>query len=502
MIITLGSKGNQKHRATLPLPHELIVEILWHVTNQYDKNSARLVCKDFAAAGLPSLTNGIVRMSHFRCDYERLIEISNTDMLNKNIHTLICYTPVLDVRYATGESSWDDWWSKSIKEDPVLHRHTFAGPKKRSQRTFDRYVKLCDQQISYNDDLQSDFTNALVKMPNIRHITIVDDHLSSNRFMPQKEISTFGMNAAWNVWDLSETPYPMFVFVVRAASHARLKLSKFHIRHHDGPFFTKRTAIDNGLSGISHQLTSDADDLDIEHLQCLFKDCKDLHLVIDPLGNETKCTNSIHLPKGLPKLLGCMSAVRKLEINVWSWTLVHINIGRLFGEMPCAWPHLTTLELAFVIIDDPENLALFLQSHTKTLELVHLHAIQLRGSSWQDFLVSLSKKEVKVKKEFVLVLSHSMNNDKPKLEVIGIEKYLSSRGVISGSMKTEEVDSDAEVYKDHWLDWPRNVNEGITLNRKVVVRESEALQRRTRRQERTKRWMRAPLMLFKSSNGH
>ena len=379
-------KRSKSSRSTLPLPHELVVEILSRLD---DKRNARLVCKDFAAAGLPSLTNGIVRLSNFRGDLDRLIEISKNEVLSKHIKTAECYTPAINgCCTATGNISWDEWWAESWIWDPLLHRRVWL--RARKKETYREYLALYEQQLNYSDELLEELVDAFKRLPNITTIRILDDHLSSDRFMPRAVEQVEDVPPFWG----KDTHYLMFNMAIRAASLAQLQIRALRVGGPGFPVFNRKSTQVIGASGISDRILTQSSDADFEHMRWVFKSCQQLQLLITSHDDEREWREETYCgPKPLASLFNSIQHLRHLEIKTrssYAQKPVSLDIGRLLSVSKHPWPNLTNFALQSITIQCSKDLAIFL-GHRK-MQIVHLKSVSSRTRPGLHFCLIYTKK--------------------------------------------------------------------------------------------------------------
>lgn len=105
----------------LPFPPELIVRTLSYLDQASDKINARLVCKGFAAAGLPSLTSTAyfsTSLINIESDHlskvprfsSQIQEIATHSVVSKYITKLICNGTQLPNSYLQFEA-FQGWWA-------------------------------------------------------------------------------------------------------------------------------------------------------------------------------------------------------------------------------------------------------------------------------------------------------------------------------------------------------------------------------------------------------
>lgn len=98
-VVSSISRYSGPEPQILPFPPEIVVRILGYLGENCDKRNARLVCKGFAAAGLPSLTSKVhFSTSHIGIDYSsetpllssKFLEIAMHPVVSKYVTTLVC----------------------------------------------------------------------------------------------------------------------------------------------------------------------------------------------------------------------------------------------------------------------------------------------------------------------------------------------------------------------------------------------------------------------------
>ena len=108
----------------LPLPPELIVRTLSYLEEIHDRQNTRLVCKGFAACGLPSLTSTVYFSTSLinRCDDpSRLCFTSPTEdiamhpVVSKYITRMVCDGTQLPNRYLA-LNAFRIWWAALGKQ--------------------------------------------------------------------------------------------------------------------------------------------------------------------------------------------------------------------------------------------------------------------------------------------------------------------------------------------------------------------------------------------------
>ena len=130
----------------LPLPPELIVRTLSYLEEMHDRQNARLVCKGFAACGLPSLTSTVYFSTSLinRCDDpSRLCFTSTTKdiamhpVVSKYITRMVCDGTQLPNEY-TRLNAFRIWWAALGKQP------TWQWP---TDKVHDMYVSKLHREI-------------------------------------------------------------------------------------------------------------------------------------------------------------------------------------------------------------------------------------------------------------------------------------------------------------------------------------------------------------------
>ena len=129
----------------LPLPPELIVRTLSYLEEFRDRQNARLVCKGFAACGLPSLTSTVYFSTSLinRCHVERLDFSSSTKdiamhpVVSKYITRMVCDGTQLPNEYLA-LNAFRIWWA-SLGKQP-----TWQWP---TDKIHDMYVSKLNREV-------------------------------------------------------------------------------------------------------------------------------------------------------------------------------------------------------------------------------------------------------------------------------------------------------------------------------------------------------------------
>ena len=284
--------------------------------------------------------------------------------------------------------------------------------------------------------LQSGFTEALKRIPNIKYIIIVDDHALSNRFMPTKEVNMGALDHTIDVWEDEDTPYLMFVLTIRGASLARLKLKSLVVEHFCDGGFARKTSANKVNRGLLHLALSEASPGDLKHMQNAVKDCELLSLMIDKCGSDPLTwTTLMHANRGFPLLLEGAPALKSLTIQMNTFTgeqPIPTDIHELFSLTKDLWPNLVVVQSCSMTFMASSDLANFLQRHTNTLREVKLLFVRLDDSTWRDFLVELRMREVRVRELFEILSRQPrvVDNDTKweDLMIEGVREYLIDEG--------------------------------------------------------------------------
>ncbi len=159
----------------LPFPPELVVRTLSYLDQACDKKNARLVCKGFAAAGLPSLTSTVYfstslinvapnleppNIPHLSSSTR---EIAMHPVVSKYITRLVCDGTLLPEHYLVPEN-FENWWTS-------LGKTTLpAEPLRKTYTT--RYLK--EKWLIQGGEDRNFLRTALENFANLKHILFTD----------------------------------------------------------------------------------------------------------------------------------------------------------------------------------------------------------------------------------------------------------------------------------------------------------------------------------------
>ena len=171
----------------LPLPPELIVRTLSFLEQILDKQSARLVCKGFAACGLPSLTSTVYFSTSLinRCGFPTLQQFSSPTkdiamhpVVSKYITQIVCDGTLLPNAYLA-LSAFRIWWVALGKQS------TWQWP---SEKVHGMYVSKYaqDRRIVKLGKDREIFCMALERFVNLKCILFTDVAADEhNRTLPR-----------------------------------------------------------------------------------------------------------------------------------------------------------------------------------------------------------------------------------------------------------------------------------------------------------------------------
>ena len=159
----------------LPLPPELIVRTLSYLEEIHDRQNARLVCKGFAACGLPSLTSTVYFSTSLinRCDVPERLNFSSPTkdiamhpVVSKYITRMVCDGTQLPYQYIT-LNAFRIWWAALGKEP------TWQWPTDKIHGMYiSKYYQ--DIQIITAGEDQKIFCMALERFVNLKCILFTD----------------------------------------------------------------------------------------------------------------------------------------------------------------------------------------------------------------------------------------------------------------------------------------------------------------------------------------
>ena len=173
----------------LPLPPELIVRTLSYLEEIYDKQNARLVCKGFAACGLPSLTSTVYfstsLINNNRCGAPKGLSFSSPTkdialhpVVSKYITQIVCDGTQLPNAYLALKA-FMIWWVALGKQP------TWQWPTDKVHGMYvSKYAQ--DRQIISMGEDRKIFRMALERFVNLKCIVFTDVAADEhNRTLPR-----------------------------------------------------------------------------------------------------------------------------------------------------------------------------------------------------------------------------------------------------------------------------------------------------------------------------
>ncbi|CAF9943430.1 MAG: hypothetical protein ALECFALPRED_000331 [Alectoria fallacina] len=373
--------GSEPQR--LPFPLELIIRCLSYLDQARDKRNARLVCKGFAAAGLPSLTSTVYfstsliginpppKVPHFFCPTR---EIAMHPVVSKYITKLVCGVDQLPRDFLM-LSAFRIWWatiSKIQTSWPI-------------QKIHGRYVARYRQEewmIGNGEDRQI-FHTALEHFVKLKRIVFTD--------VLADEQNAIWARPTWpsavpegDLWGLS-SPYHTFAMCIRSLSELNIKLHEL--------------TIEGGKNAISHCVLSRASSEDYNHLLNVFENLRK----IDVNVNTHEDTHPL-IFAGLGRLLTHATLVQSLDLRCTGGRQYsRLILSRVFED--ATWPHLKHFGLHGFKMHTDVELVAFFDRHRATIESVafthmFLHEKHLSSpddtlcEAWKHFLDELRKRSI------------------------------------------------------------------------------------------------------------
>ena len=204
-------------------------------------------------------------------------------------------------------------------------------------------------------------------------------------------------------------------------------------------------------SGIPYRLLLEASDQDFRHLRTVFRNLKRLNLPITVHTrheqNMLPDTSKLRLAAGPEKvavLLLEISSLERLQLyhNKCPFAdVVPMDLDTILKPLSkIGWP-LQRFWLGWVVIDQPKALIHFLKAYSATLKEVLLMQVMAHGLVWQDFLKDMRQNDVRVKKQFKLLISLETTNSRQPFDdvlVSGVTEYLNHTGPLPKVHSLEE----------------------------------------------------------------
>ncbi|MCJ1455625.1 hypothetical protein MMC28_005980 [Mycoblastus sanguinarius] len=306
----------------IPLPPELLVQTLGCLTSAQDKQNARLVCKAFAAAALPSLASTAI-FSHRRPFIDSIQQIARHPVVSKYITHIACHgTPSVAL------------YSYTL---PARHEDFVRRPE-------------TDEAINSGRD-EAVFGHVLKKFVNLNRFSFTDisenSHHCEDKIMVYPTWPKVTLNG--DLWGLF-SPYHNFAAAVR-------KLSK-------SGFKPRELVIGGPKCGMSHEVFSCASPSDQQHLLNVFANLRKVDITV----NTHHGTDSLAF-SGLGPYIAHAKGLDTLRIVSFpeKWKA---EISSVF--VTSTWQHLRSLSLVQFTMCPTIALVNFFDRHRATLEHLEL----------------------------------------------------------------------------------------------------------------------------------
>ena len=202
----------------LPFPQETLVQIIGCLDKACDRGNARLACKGFAEAGLPSLTY-TVNLSIAGGLLDRAQAIAQHPVVAKYITQMVCSGTQLLSSGVTSDN-FTTWYGS------MGHRTEF--PELLSN-IYEQFVSRDEKEksIVHSGFDKSTFLLALQSLVNLERITLTDVPLvEANHDLARPQWP--GVESAREVWD-SSSPYQLFDMVMESLCTRGTNLQQLRI---------------------------------------------------------------------------------------------------------------------------------------------------------------------------------------------------------------------------------------------------------------------------------
>lgn len=331
--------------------------------------SFRLVCKDFAAAGLPFLTS-TAYLTQYHHDLDVLSAISQHPYISKQIRTMIC----------------DDSCLSFIETSDSVEITPYG----------DYCIKMYDEQRSIKcqgNDLAI-LCAALTQLPNLRSITVTDkcNYMDDSYSTPVRGSNAWKDNGLsprqWpkkapptDVWDQASSPHHTFVTVVRALSIMSHKIHELYI---EGRNF-----------GMSHRIF-DASPKDFTHLCNVFTNLRKVKLAINDHSERRweKRTVGSGLIGNLLSTANSLESLRLDSVPPEASEESCPNLTLSTGLGMKIWPYLRYFALVGFYIDEHHDFVEFLTRHRATLREVEFNRLAFGDATWIETFAEIQQSSI------------------------------------------------------------------------------------------------------------
>ena len=359
----MGTLDHTKHYSgdgpqCLPFPQEILVQIIGELDTACDRGNARLACKGFAEAGLPSLTY-TVNLSIAGGLLDRAQAIAQHPVVAKYITQMVCSGTQL-LSGGVNSDNFTAWYGS------MGHRTEIPGP---FSNIYEQYVSRDEKEkrIIHSGLDQTIFLLALREFVNLERITFTDVPLvEANRDLARPQWP--GVESAREVW-APASPYQMFDMITQSLCTRGTNLQQLKIV--------------GSSYAVQDTIFSNASEQHYRHMLEVFGKlrCLELSVIVPdvPIPEDAQPLTYGSLGDLLThaKFLSTL----KLVSSYWPEPPNEddcppmLDIATLLQG--CRWRHLNHLTLRGFLMIGHEDLLHVFDRHRETLENVELMAVRI-----------------------------------------------------------------------------------------------------------------------------
>lgn len=381
---------------------------LSYLNQACDKKTARLVCKGFAAAGLPSLTttayfstslieiesDHLSKVPHFSSQTQ---EIAMHPVVSKYITRMVCDGTQLPSSHHQLEG-FQGWWAtlgKNQTSEPIQQIHSRYTSKYQEEKWM----------IDKGED-RTIFRTALESFVNLKCIVFTDIAMvEQDRAWPRPPWPS--ARPEGNLWSPS-SPYYTFAMCIRSLSEMAIKLPEL--------------SIEGGKNAISHGVFSRASSEDYNHLLNVFENLRKIDVNINTFRNSEFLDFA-----GLGRFLVHATLVQSLDLRCCGpRRFSFLLLSRVFQNV--TWPHLKHFGLDGFTMHTNKDLIAFFDRHRATIDSVDMRSMYLHEKdpnstshspceAWKHLFGELRKRSITFQNLYLSRIYDCYNSERRKSDL-------------------------------------------------------------------------------------
>lgn len=368
----------------LPFPQEILVPVIGLLDKARDRRNARLVCKGFAEAGLPSLTY-TVKLSIAGGLLERTQAIAEHPVVSKYVTQMVCSGTQL-LSDGVGYDNFKNWYGATRNQtEPSVPPSIIYG-KFVSRDKDEKKIIHCQKD-------QTIFLLALQRFVSLKRITFSDVPLAEgNKDMARPQWP--GVADHGDLWEPA-SPYQMFVVGIRSLCMRDINLQQLKI--------------EGSSCAIQDRIFSDACQEHYDDMLSVFGNLRyfELSVVVPDIAVPDDAQPLTY--GGLGGLLtrATFLVTLKLASSYWPEPPDEDDLPPMLDvallPQSFTWRHLKHLSLRGFLMIGHEDLSGFFDRHRATLDNVELMAVRILHhpdpqdticEAWKHLFNGLRRREI------------------------------------------------------------------------------------------------------------